>query len=612
MKKKFNGLLSLWLAVFLLLTTMPVYAITPVSTAIVNTGNVKIAPYDTISSSTSFTTGYEEKTVQTNTPLNTQSLVPSENLIGWILWSYWSDSDTRYISYMSEVLTADGVLTDAQFYSDYCNYVLDPVYSDEAFDAILYTGNDFVPSIYTDATAINDFKLNTAINSHASVQSAITTLGVTDKVLDGWNLWGLNASGSVDGTPTEKAIDGQISLPEYCTAAANYGNFVLEPLWAYTVTYDANGGSGTMASVNVRKDTGHILPDCAFTPPAGQQFSGWMVEGTPYSPTDSVTVSTNITATAVWVAASPTVSTPVIAPASGSYTNAVTVSITCATDGASIYYTTDGTTPSSSSSLYSGSFTLTANATVNAVAIKAGHTDSAVATASFIVTPYTPAPGSSSGGSRYYSVKFNPNGGSAVSNQRIRKGNKLSEPKAPTKNGYSFDGWYLDEELTDAYDFKTSVTKDFTLHAKWNENNDSGNNGDSSISGSGKNEIILIIGQKVMTVRGEKVYMDVAPMIVKNRTMLPARFVAEALGATVEWYETEPEKVRITKDDIEIIIWLDSETAYVNGEEYNLDSPAFLYNDRTFVPVRFIAEELGARVDWEEGEEKVIIIPGRE
>jgi hypothetical protein len=50
--------------------------------------------------------------------------------------------------------------------------------------------------------------------------------------------------------------------------------------------------------------------------------------------------------------------------------------------------------------------------------------------------------------------------------------------------------------------------------------------------------VILTIGNNVMLVNGEKVTMDVAPEIVDNRTMLPARWVAEALGATVEWDET--------------------------------------------------------------------------
>ena len=82
--------------------------------------------------------------------------------------------------------------------------------------------------------------------------------------------------------------------------------------------------------------------------------------------------------------------------------------------------------------------------------------------------------------------------------------------------------------------------------------------------------------------------------------MLPARFVAENLGATVVWTAEEEDKVLITKGDIEIIIYIGSDIAYVNGKEVVLDSVAFLENDRTYTPVRFVAESLGANVFWNE------------
>ena len=66
-------------------------------------------------------------------------------------------------------------------------------------------------------------------------------------------------------------------------------------------------------------------------------------------------------------------------------------------------------------------------------------------------------------------------------------------------------------------------------------------------------------------------------------------------------------KVTIKKNDIEIILTIDSDIALVNGEEIKLDSPAFIENDRTYTSVRFIAENLGASVDWNEGSRKVII-----
>ncbi len=78
-----------------------------------------------------------------------------------------------------------------------------------------------------------------------------------------------------------------------------------------------------------------------------------------------------------------TVKTPVISPAGGSYTGDVSVTITCASPDAEIYYTTDGSTPNRSSTRYIGAFTVTVPATVKAVAIKDGLDDSAVASAAY-------------------------------------------------------------------------------------------------------------------------------------------------------------------------------------------------------------------------------------
>lgn len=78
--------------------------------------------------------------------------------------------------------------------------------------------------------------------------------------------------------------------------------------------------------------------------------------------------------------------TPVISPASGTYVSSVSVTITCATPGAVIYYTTDGSTPTAASPVYTSAFTLTASATVKAVALAVGHTLSNVATAAYVIS----------------------------------------------------------------------------------------------------------------------------------------------------------------------------------------------------------------------------------
>lgn len=68
-----------------------------------------------------------------------------------------------------------------------------------------------------------------------------------------------------------------------------------------------------------------------------------------------------------------------------------------------------------------------------------------------------------------YTVTFDTNGGSDIEAVTVAEGGKVAQPTAPTKEGFQFDGWYTDKELTKVYDFETPVTSSFTLYAKWTE-----------------------------------------------------------------------------------------------------------------------------------------------
>lgn len=206
------------------------------------------------------------------------------------------------------------------------------------------------------------------------------------------------------------------------------------------------------------------------------------------------------------------------------------------------------------------------------------------------------------GGTTRYTVSFDTNGGNKISSERVKRNGTLTEPTAPTKDGFDFAGWYTDKELKTKYDFSAKVTKSMTLYAAWAEKK----------TDNSENQIILTIGKKDASVFGKIKTNDVAPKIVNDRTMLPARFVAENLGADVSW-DGDKELVTIqgknhkTSEDITILIYIGSDIAYVNGKEIKIDSAAFIENDRTYTPVRFISEELGASVKWIETEQKVVI-----
>jgi len=83
--------------------------------------------------------------------------------------------------------------------------------------------------------------------------------------------------------------------------------------------------------------------------------------------------------------------------------------------------------------------------------------------------PVRTSGGGGGGGSSGYTIKFETNGGSAVKAITVNKNAVATEPTAPTKEGFKFDGWYTDKELTTAYDFTAKGTKNFTLYAKWTE-----------------------------------------------------------------------------------------------------------------------------------------------
>ena len=89
--------------------------------------------------------------------------------------------------------------------------------------------------------------------------------------------------------------------------------------------------------------------------------------------------------------------------------------------------------------------------------------------------------------SQSHRVKFDAQGGSATGDQTPASGSTVAKPADPTRDGYTFAGWYTDEAYTKAYDFSVAVTADMTLYAKWVKNavNPGGNGGSGSNGGSG-------------------------------------------------------------------------------------------------------------------------------
>ena len=106
--------------------------------------------------------------------------------------------------------------------------------------------------------------------------------------------------------------------------------------------------------------------------------------------------------------------------------------------------------------------------------------------------------------------------------------------------------------------------------------------------------------QEIMvTVKGKAVLFDSAPYIDShNRVMVPLRAIVEALGAKVEWSQ-QTKTITVTAQDNKVIFTVDSYSAEINGERREMDTTPVIKNNRTMVPARYIGEYLGAVVRWD-------------
>ena len=118
------------------------------------------------------------------------------------------------------------------------------------------------------------------------------------------------------------------------------------------------------------------------------------------------------------------------------------------------------------------------------------------------------------------------------------------------------------------------------------------------------------IGSKSYKWNGTTQAMDVSPIIKESRTLLPIRYVADPLGAQVLWNTIEG-KVTIKTDSKTIEMWINNNTAKVNGSSVKIDSnnanvtPVIIPPGRTMLPLRFIADNLDCDVVWNAADKSI-------
>lgn len=108
--------------------------------------------------------------------------------------------------------------------------------------------------------------------------------------------------------------------------------------------------------------------------------------------------------------------------------------------------------------------------------------------------------------------------------------------------------------------------------------------------------VVMTIGSAEYVVNNKLVTGDAAPYVNSDsRTMVPFRVLGETFGATVDW-DQDNKTVTYTYGDTTLTMTIGSTTYTVNGEDKTMDTAPVLSGDRTYVPVRFVAEALGYEV----------------
>jgi len=122
-------------------------------------------------------------------------------------------------------------------------------------------------------------------------------------------------------------------------------------------------------------------------------------------------------------------------------------------------------------------------------------------------------------------------------------------------------------------------------------------------------EALFTINSTTYTVNEETKTMDVAPEIKDNRTFVPIRYLAYALGVPEDGILWEPQKLKvtITKDGTSVELLIGQKYQYINKKPRKMDVAPYIKDGRTMLPARWVAEPLGAQVEWDEATQQVKI-----
>ena len=262
--------------------------------------------------------GYKFKAWAVGSPNGEQKLPGEEIVVGNELFIYaiWEELPTATVSYVdnggSGTMVGDVVIIGEKFTLDPCTYTAPEGYRFKAWaigsvngvqkqpgEKITITGETYIYAIW-EAVEYNVTVTGGTASVGAGTPITKATMGTTvtltagaapsGQMFDKWVVNGVVVADANSATTTFVMPAGEV------TAQATYKDI---PVVTYTVSFDANGGSGTMENATgVSGD--YVLPVCGFTAPNGKQFKAWSVGGVEKAAGAIITVNANTTVTVVW------------------------------------------------------------------------------------------------------------------------------------------------------------------------------------------------------------------------------------------------------------------------------------------------------------------------
>ena len=291
------------------------------------------------------------------------------------------------------------------------------------------------------------------------------------------------------------------------------------------------------------------------------------------------------------ISSASSIQAPVICPNGGTFTTAQSVTIGNVASGDTIYYTTDGSNPTTSGTAtpYTGAFTVSQSETVQAVAHDSVSGWSAVTSATFSIN-------SQSGSDSDQIAQLKQEFAAAINNNQMAQAIQiLQQIKQLVKQGSSESQLNnLKQQLIDAVNSEKWAKAEEILKQIIKIEN-------SGWAYTQLGQVYQQQGNNNINVfsNGNQVNFDVQPIIVNGRTMIPIRQAANAFGLSdnnVNWNSNGT--VTINNGSNRILIRKNARQVSLNGASYDTDVPAQIVNGRMMVPLRAIGQLFHKNVQW--------------